>query len=65
MSPTSIFAPASTPARSIFELSLLVLAIAGGIFVAVSALLTYASVRFRRACLSYRLQCDHPPLLRL
>jgi cytochrome c oxidase subunit 2 len=48
LSPTSIFAPVSTPARSIFDLSLFVLAIAGGIFVVVSALLAYASVRFKR-----------------
>ena len=30
LSPTNIFAPVSTPANSIFELSLFVLAVAGG-----------------------------------
>src|SRR6266852_9182388 len=48
MSPTSIFAPLSTPAESIFELSILVLAIAGAIFVVVAALLVYSVVKFRR-----------------
>src|SRR5438128_758480 len=38
MSPTSIFAPLSTPAESIFELSILVLAIAAAIFLVVGAL---------------------------
>jgi cytochrome c oxidase subunit 2 len=45
--PTSIFAPRATPAHSIFDLSLLVLAICGAIFVVVSALLLYALIRFR------------------
>src|SRR5712691_3217088 len=48
MSPTSIFAPLSTPAESIFELSILVLAIAAAIFVIVAALLVYSVVKFRR-----------------
>jgi cytochrome c oxidase subunit II len=48
MSPTSIFAPHSTPAQSIFELSILVLAIAAVIFVVVSALLVYSLVKFRK-----------------
>src|SRR6266566_5487376 len=48
MSPTSIFAPLSTPAESIFELSILVLAIAVAIFVVVAALLVYSVVKFRR-----------------
>jgi cytochrome c oxidase subunit 2 len=47
-SPTSIFAPISTPARSIFELSILVLAIAAIIFVAVFGLLAYSVVKFRQ-----------------
>jgi cytochrome c oxidase subunit II len=47
-SPTSIFAPDSTPARSIFGLSMLVLSITGLIFVAVFSLLVYAVVRFRQ-----------------
>src|SRR5580765_445268 len=48
MSPTSIFAPVSTPADSIFELSLFVLAVTAAIFVTVFGLLVYAVVRFRR-----------------
>jgi cytochrome c oxidase subunit II len=44
----SIFAPESTPAHSIMRLSVLVLAIAGIIFVVVTSLLAYAVVRFRR-----------------
>ena len=50
MSPTSIFAPLSTPAQSIFELSILVLAISAAIFVVVTALLVYSVVRYRRRC---------------
>ena len=48
LSPTNIFAPASTPANSIFDLSLFVLAITGAIFVIVFGLLVYAVVRFRK-----------------
>jgi cytochrome c oxidase subunit II len=47
-SPTSIFTPASTPARSIFGLSLFVLAITGVIFGVVGSLLAYAVVKFRK-----------------
>lgn len=47
-SPTNIFAPASTPARSIFGLSMFVLVITGVIFVVVGSLLTYAVVKFRK-----------------
>src|SRR5438105_15702389 len=47
MSPTSIFAPLSTPAESIFELSILVLAIAAAIFLIVAALLVYSVVKLR------------------
>lgn len=47
MSPTSIFAPASTPAESIFGLSIFVLVTVAAIFVAVFTLLTYAAVKFR------------------
>src|SRR5579863_6249599 len=47
MSPTSIFAPVSTPAESIFGLSVFVFSIAAVIFVVVFALLIYAMVRFR------------------
>jgi cytochrome c oxidase subunit 2 len=47
MSPTNIFAPASTPAESIFGLSIFVFSTVAGIFVVVFALLVYAVVRFR------------------
>ncbi|MGH9715561.1 MAG: cytochrome c oxidase subunit II [Candidatus Acidiferrales bacterium] len=47
-SKTNIFAPASTPAQEIHSLALLVLSIAGGIFVVVGGLLTYAVIKFRR-----------------
>ena len=45
-SPTSIFSPASTPAHSIYGLSLFVFAITGGIFLVVGSLLVYAMIRF-------------------
>jgi cytochrome c oxidase subunit II len=48
LSPTNIFAPASTPAKSIFGLSLFVLAVTGAIFLVVFALLLYSVVKFRR-----------------
>jgi cytochrome c oxidase subunit 2 len=48
LSPTNIFAPASTPARSIFDLSLFVLGITAAIFVVVFSLLAYAIVKFRK-----------------
>ncbi len=44
---TSIFAPQATPARSIFGLSILVLAICGTIFLIVYGLLIYTLIRFR------------------
>ena len=47
-SPTNIFAPASTPAKSIFALSLFVLTITAVIFLVVVSLLTYAVVKFRK-----------------
>jgi cytochrome c oxidase subunit 2 len=43
----SIFAPASTPASNILDLSWFVLAITGGIFVSVGGLLAYAVIRYR------------------
>jgi cytochrome c oxidase subunit 2 len=46
-SPTSIFSPVSTPAQSIYGLSLFVLAITAAVFVLVFGLLTYAVIRFR------------------
>jgi len=48
-SPTNIFAPVSTPADSIFELSLFVLTVTAVIFVIVFGLLVYVVVRFRRS----------------
>src|SRR5580693_6760588 len=48
LSPTNIFAPVSTPADTIFGLSLFVLAITAAIFVTVFGLLAYAVVRFRK-----------------
>src|SRR5271154_2967795 len=47
-SPTNIFAPVSTPAGSIFGLSIFVLVTVTAIFVVVFALLAYAVVKFRR-----------------
>ena len=44
---TNIFAPAGTPAKAIFHLSLLVLGITGCILLAVSGLLLYALIRYR------------------
>lgn len=47
-SPTNIFAPDSTPARSIYRLSVFVLEITGVIFVVVFSLLLYAAIKFRQ-----------------
>jgi cytochrome c oxidase subunit 2 len=44
---TSIFSPASTPAKSIYDLALLVLVVTGVIFVVVAGMLAYVSVKFR------------------
>jgi 4-hydroxybenzoate polyprenyltransferase len=44
---TNIFAPASTPAKSIADLSVFVLVITGIIFVVVFALLLYSVIKFR------------------
>jgi cytochrome c oxidase subunit II len=46
--PTNIFAPASTPAQSIFDLSIFVLEVTAAIFVVVFSLLAYAVVKFRK-----------------
>jgi cytochrome c oxidase subunit 2 len=46
---TSIFAPESTPSRSIVDLSMFVLAVTGVIFIIVFTLLMYAVVKFRAA----------------
>jgi cytochrome c oxidase subunit II len=48
LSPTDIFAPISTPAQSIFELSLFVLSTSAAIFLVVFSLLVYAVIRFRK-----------------
>jgi cytochrome c oxidase subunit II len=48
LSPTNIFAPLSTPAQSVFDLSLFVLEVTGAIFVVVFSLLVYAVVKFRK-----------------
>jgi cytochrome c oxidase subunit 2 len=48
LSPTNIFAPMSTPAQSIFDLSLFVLMVTAAIFIVVFSLLAYAVVKFRR-----------------
>ena len=48
LSPTNIFAPASTPADTIFGLSIFVLAVTATIFIVVFSLLLYAVVRFRK-----------------
>src|ERR1700675_445835 len=48
MSPTNIFAPVSTPAKSIFGLSIFVLAVTAAIFLVVFTLLAYCVVRFRK-----------------
>ena len=47
-SPTNIFAPVSTPAKSIFGLSMFVLAVTAAIFVVVFTLLAYSVVKFRK-----------------
>jgi cytochrome c oxidase subunit II len=48
LSPTNIFAPVSTPAKSILDLSVLVLAVTATIFVVVFGLLAYAATKFRK-----------------
>ena len=47
LSPTNIFSPDSTPAHSIFRLSIFELEVEGAIFVVVFSLLAYAVIRFR------------------
>ncbi len=49
LSPTSIFNPTSTPAHSIFHLSIFVLVITALIFIVVAGLLTYAVIKFGQA----------------
>ena len=45
---TSIFAPAATPAKQVFDLSIFVLGLTGAIFVLVASLLVYVIIRFRQ-----------------
>jgi hypothetical protein len=47
MSPTNIFAAVSTPAQSIFGLSIFVFLTVAAIFIGAFSLLAYAAVRFR------------------
>ena len=47
-SPTTIFSPAATPARSAYGLSMLVLSITFAIFLLVGGLLLYAVIRYRQ-----------------
>ncbi|HTA43736.1 MAG TPA: cytochrome c oxidase subunit II [Bryobacteraceae bacterium] len=47
LSSTNIFAPASTPAKTIFGLSMFVLAVTAAIFIVVAGLLVYSAVKFR------------------
>src|SRR5579859_1742569 len=47
MSPTNIFAPASTPAETIFGLSIFVLLTVATVFIVVFALLVYVVIRYR------------------
>jgi cytochrome c oxidase subunit 2 len=49
LSPTNIFAPVSTPAKSILDLSRFVLLVTASIFLVVFCLLAYAVVKFRKS----------------
>jgi cytochrome c oxidase subunit 2 len=48
LSPTNIFAPASTPAQWILDLSVFVLQVTGAVFVVVFSLLVYSLVKYRK-----------------
>ena len=48
MTPTDIFTPASTPARWVFDLSMMVYAVCAAVFVVVFSLLVYSLVKFRK-----------------
>jgi cytochrome c oxidase subunit II len=48
VSPTDIYSPATTPAQWIIDLSMMVYAITGAIFVVVCSLLVYSIVKFRQ-----------------
>ena len=60
LSPTNIFAPAGTPARSIFALSMLVLGITTALFVVVGGILLYVLLRYRHRA-SDPLSQQEPP----
>jgi cytochrome c oxidase subunit II len=57
----SIFAPASPPAESIRNLSILVFAITGFIFVVVEGILLYTIIRFRRRAAAGATVTPEPP----
>jgi cytochrome c oxidase subunit 2 len=48
MSPTDIFTPASSAARLVFDLSIMVYTISGAVFVVVFGLITYSLFKFRK-----------------
>jgi cytochrome c oxidase subunit 2 len=56
--PTNIFAPAGTPAREIFGLSLLIVGIVVGIFIVVSGLLLFVLLRFHHRSSSPDATCE-------
>ncbi len=57
-SPTGIFAPAATPAHSIFSLSMLVLAVTLGIFLVVAGMLL---TRWSASAIAPEIRIDEPP----
>jgi cytochrome c oxidase subunit 2 len=61
-SPTSIFAPAGTPAHSVFDLSMLVLGITAGILLLVAGLLLYALLRYRHRPASANSEQEPPQI---
>jgi len=61
-SPTSIFAPAGTPAHSVFNLSMLVLGITAGILLVVAGLLIYALLRYRHRSASTNSEQEPPQI---
>jgi cytochrome c oxidase subunit II len=48
LSPTNIFAPASTPSDYLYDVALLVLAVTAAIFLVVGGMLVYVAVKYRR-----------------
>lgn len=48
LSPTNIFAPASTPSDYLYEVALLALAVTGAIFLVVAGMLVYFAMKYRR-----------------